>query len=75
MKETAPPVYRYPGGAECFMYSVCVSYIFGTAETKNETADRPEENQHKTKTDTMAKCPGQPDLLQQERLYTQVSNI
>ena len=55
-------------GRDCqFMYSVRVSYIFGTAETKDETADRAEEEQHKTKTNTMAKCFGQLNGLLDEQ--------
>ena len=40
------------------VYSVIISYIFGTAETKDDTANRSENDQHKTHADTMAKCRG-----------------
>ena len=39
--------------------SVLLSYIFGAAEAKDEAADRPEEEQHKAKADSMAKYLGQ----------------
>ena len=39
------------------MYLV-LAYIFGTAETKDDTADRAEDDQHKTHADAMTKCFG-----------------
>ena len=66
-QKTAPPVLKVSGRDCQFMYSVRVSCIFGTAETKDETADRAEEEQHKTKTNTMAKCFGQLNGLLDEQ--------
>ena len=54
LEKKSPSRFMVSGRGWQFVYSV-LAFVFGTAESKDDTADGAEDDQHKTHADTMAK--------------------